>query len=50
MSDQPNVTVVYQYPQPKDKGSDAIVWVISVVITFIIIVSLACNGLAYLLR
>lgn len=48
MSDQPNITVVYQYPQAKEEGFPAWAWVVGVLVTFVIIGAVLCNGLAYL--
>jgi hypothetical protein len=50
MSDkpQPNITVVYQYPQAKDEGFPAWVWVVSIFLAFFLVGAMLCNGLAYL--
>jgi len=48
MSDQPNITVVYQYPEKKDNGFPAWVLAVSVVLAFVILGAILCNGLAYL--
>jgi len=47
MNDQPNITVVYQQPKTQDVRPW---WVIPVVVVFgfIFLVSMLCNGLAYL--
>lgn len=45
---QPNITVVYQYPQAKDDSYPAWVLPVAIVITFVGVGAFLCNGLAYL--
>lgn len=45
---QPNVTVIYQYPQAKDDKMPAWVLPVSILIVFVGIGAFLCNGLAYL--
>jgi len=49
MSDQPNITVVYQYPEKKGDGLNLPIpmWLL-IPVAFIVGVSFLCEGLAYL--